>query len=146
MKCRKCGTEVEAPRTICPNCGTDALKRDDSVQGEKEFPMAWFNFQIYFAQWAGMVLCILSVPLVLRSTGSVLLAVCFVASAFFHYCTRQTLANYSSAGPKMLYAQYIIGEVVSILMGNFSLISIGFTALLVYLNYVYFKKRESLFY
>ena len=141
MYCGKCGTQVEAPRTVCPNCGAKVT----SPTFENPHPMAWYKWQIYFAQWFGMASnAFWAFAFLWR--GQILLTLLHIVFVFLNFATRQALANYSSTGPKLLYTQYIISEVVKILMGDINILSIGLTALVVYLNYIYFKKREDLFY
>ncbi len=144
MYCGKCGTQVEAPRTICPNCG-EPIDNRDRVSTEEKHPMAWYKWQIYFAQWFGMASSAFW-AFVFLWYGQVLLTLLYIGFILFHFATRQTLAHYRSIGPKLLYAQYIVSEVLSILAGDVNILSIGLTVLMVYLNYIYFKKRADLFY
>ena len=168
--CAHCGKEHCDEAVICTGCGMSF----EPAKPAKPLPMKWDKFLIYFYIIAEAVInAILGISKVTGLTiypvtiPDVIYGILLIGLAVFGFVTRHRLAKFKKNGPATLYALYICETVVSLIYtlltsafataaSDNTVFMIGYavgeifgqlfsTALFVFLNYIYFKKRRELF-
>ena len=56
MYCRRCGAEIEEGAQVCAYCGEPVAQES----AQREMPMKWYKFLIYFSLFAGAVLNVIN--------------------------------------------------------------------------------------
>ena len=136
---------------------------------KKELGMKWFHFLIYCVLWLNAGVCALLGFLLLGLVGDAFTTaygIAMLAFAVFCLITRSRLAKFKKGAPGCLYAFYILGDVVLVLVFNIiswmvtggslndlviMLLDPAFISnvvgmiIMVSLNKVYFNKRKHLF-
>lgn len=181
--CVKCGKLLSRWTTSCYYCGAAQRPTNSptSPSGsrynpsqtpyspEKELPMRWYKFLIYFYLFANAVDYFLNfitsiynatIPTNDRQLSDLIFAVFYLGMVIYFLITRDALAKYKEKGPRLLLNMYIIvtiASAINILVFSdrlnrtsneifiMLLISV-FTELIMYAcNAAYFRKRNHLF-
>ena len=188
MTCSYCGAELQEEE-ICPNCGAQVQQEEleiTQIPETEELPaecpepqpqpnMAWFQFLIYLALFAGAAWNIFyGVPMIVGlAYGSESQLIYYILPAMRYldmgigigmvllaamaFVVRARLADYCKNGPKLLVAMNISSMLLNVayLVGIYLIVptavtagaytNIVFPGVMAAINFIYFKKRADLF-
>lgn len=138
-------------------------KENISQTANPELSMKWYTILSKYGMIFYMVLSCIGVimnfvmmSMVGFGTDFMIYAICYVAAAIEAYFLRKRLLGFRKNTPKILTIYFYLCQAVMILADNTTLkvmrgplgswiVSHIIVATLIYLNYIYFKKREHLF-
>ena len=147
MFCQNCGDQIEVGKKFCSNCGAPVAGQNHQQQSyqqpqpsyqppvslEKELPMKWYKFLIYFVLFASAILNLASGIQFLNGTAyggeaellydafdglrglDMLIGVVMILMAVFSVYTRFRLSKFCKDGPVMLMILYAVGAITLIL-------------------------------
>ena len=168
MYCKNCGNEISENDIFCKNCGKKINEDKNESNDNKELPMNWYNFLVYFRYPLGFMTGIynlFSVYPSLFASDKLFASILFFAFIFDIFSVIFMIVPFYLllTKKKTAITMFFVYEIFALFVNSFSIslkyISTGISYVIaffvadiaimcfiwLYPNYLYFKKREKYF-